>query len=102
MKSQITTTTLPAVATATEDPVVTGIRIGAAIVEMVSTPRTGTDYAEIALNMLAAAIYNARMTHNGDTRLRTWNEISRNDVTRSFYLNAARTALRTNFPTEGF
>lgn len=95
--------TLPAVATIADDPVSTGIRLGAAIVEMVSRPpQTGATYAEIALNMLAVAMYNARQTHNGDARLKTWTEISRNEVTRNFYLTAARTALRTNFPTEGF
>lgn len=94
-------TTLPAAA---DDPVTAGVQIGRAINSIVTPPpvQAGATYAEIALNMLAAAIYNARMTHNGDHSLVTWNEICRNEVTRNFYLHAARVALRTNFPSEGF
>ena len=56
-------------------------------------------YDALAFNLLAAAIYNAR---HADQPPKSWDEIAANEITRNFYTDAARRAMRACFPTENY
>ena len=56
-------------------------------------------YDELAFNLLAAALYNAR---HADQPPKSFDEIGANEITRNAYTAFARLAMRTCFPTEGY
>ena len=56
-------------------------------------------YDEIAWNLLATALYNAR---HANEPLKTWDEISGNEITRNAYLAFASIAMRNVFPGGGY